>query len=125
MTNLLPCPFCGREATVERLPGINMFCVSCENEGCLVSCETYDETLDEAIAAWNRRAPAIPLDTPDGPGYWAFEGKGQGDKTEFRAVNAVMGEIGALWSLRDNECKPVSFWTGRWWRLTMPWEGKP
>ena len=63
-----------------------------------------------------------PLDMPDGTGWWAFEGKGQDDAMNYRTVNVVMEEGGALWSFRDNERKPVSFWVGKWTRLTMPWD---
>ena len=55
---LLPCPFCGGEADIEEIPGSPftndpyMWAVGCEE--CNIG--WYEETKEEAIAAWNRRA---------------------------------------------------------------------
>ena len=54
---LLPCPFCGGEATVganEYYDGANTFYTYCTN--CGVQQITTKIRTDEAIAAWNRRA---------------------------------------------------------------------
>lgn len=51
-----------------------------------------------------------PLDSPDGPGYWAFEGKSDKDKIEYRTVHTVLD---------------VSFWKGKWTRIHLPWEEQP
>ena len=60
---LLPCPFCGGEADVEEIPGSPftnepyMWAVGCEE--CNIG--WYKETKEEAIAAWNCRADAVPV----------------------------------------------------------------
>ena len=54
---LLPCPFCGGEATVganEYYDGANTFYTYCTS--CGVQQITTKIRTDEAIAAWNRRA---------------------------------------------------------------------
>lgn len=45
------CPFCGRDAVCDRIPGIspNVKCTGC-------GASIYRDTLVDAIAAWNRRA---------------------------------------------------------------------
>jgi Lar family restriction alleviation protein len=58
---LLPCPFCGGEARIEQHEKGKWlaFCddvYGCGTEG------WYEDTPEEAIAAWNRRTPAIPPD---------------------------------------------------------------
>ena len=52
MNDLLPCPFCGGEAklTIEFLQHNVVICLDCR-----VETDTYD-TINQAIAAWNRRA---------------------------------------------------------------------
>lgn len=50
---LLPCPFCGKAAHVERLShwsgGFKIVC----NKGCVRTCKHYDE--EKAIVVWNTR----------------------------------------------------------------------
>ena len=58
---LLPCPFCGGEARIEQHEKSKWlaFCddvYGCGTEG------WYEDTPEEAIAAWNRRSPTIPPD---------------------------------------------------------------
>ena len=57
-TDLLPCPFCGGKAELDSYenapPHTDSFRVECPD------CEaTFDylDTLEKAIAAWNRRTP--------------------------------------------------------------------
>ncbi len=54
MTNLRPCPFCGREAETVRAG--NMYYVQCGNSDCPVVVETNNYYAEEeAISAWNTR----------------------------------------------------------------------
>ena len=61
---LLPCPFCGREATVGTIPisggGYVYAFVECLSETCNGSSGQHD-TEAEAIAAWNSRVDARQL----------------------------------------------------------------
>ncbi len=61
---LLPCPFCGGDARADGSERVGFF-VSCNGCFCCVG-EAYDHAAypehmfrdrDEAVAAWNRRAP--------------------------------------------------------------------
>lgn len=55
MSNKLkPCPFCGGKASVKDYLKVK-YAVGCDTGGCLASLFPYD-TIEEAIAAWNRRA---------------------------------------------------------------------
>jgi transcriptional regulator NrdR family protein len=67
ITKILPCPFCGHEASVEEVesrasadPKAVRFSVGCDNvdEICMgyQSLTTFERRSD-AVAAWNRRAP--------------------------------------------------------------------
>jgi len=56
MTDLLPCPFCGSPARTDLLPHAGgpgwVQCSSCEID------QYMSDTLEEAVARWNTRAPA-------------------------------------------------------------------
>lgn len=54
MTELLPCPFCGGEATVERMGHNGYYFVACAGLNCCDS--ALADTEAEAITAWNTRA---------------------------------------------------------------------
>lgn len=58
---LLPCPFCGVEASeVEDQGHSTGYNVGCFNGDCIIEPYTWADTKAEAIAAWNTRAlPAI------------------------------------------------------------------
>lgn len=75
MNELKPCPFCGSEVEVEKIPlwygnghgysGCYEFKIKCENCGCIVdqpkndSIYRSEETAREnAIEVWNRRMPS-------------------------------------------------------------------
>ena len=68
---LKPCPFCGEGThirTLETAHGSVLYGVSCPTEGCFgFSMETYFDTPEEAIAAWNRRAERTCRDETGSP----------------------------------------------------------
>ena len=54
MSELLNCPFCGGEATVERMGHNGYYFVACAGLNCCDS--ALADTEAEAIAAWNTRS---------------------------------------------------------------------
>lgn len=55
---LLPCPFCGGEAKINRMPHLWEYSVQCNDVDCIVHPETEGyEKREEAIEAWNTRKP--------------------------------------------------------------------
>jgi hypothetical protein len=54
-TNLKPCPFCGGEAEIIRTS------VHCNSPTCEAQPFTAGQSVEEAIAAWNRRASDAEL----------------------------------------------------------------
>lgn len=63
-TELLPCPWCGNDhaLTVDNLVGDDWY-VECG--ACKVQQHAIYRTFEAAIAAWNRRAPALVSPAPD------------------------------------------------------------
>jgi len=65
---LLPCPFCGGEAFTQEFEKHAHFFVNMPDHPgsasveCSCGCGILRDTLDEAIAHWNRRAPTRPAD---------------------------------------------------------------
>ena len=60
------CPFCGGEAWLfpsDYSDGLKLWNVRCRN--CNVAFDDGNRKPDEAIAAWNRRAPQEPTDGPE------------------------------------------------------------
>ena len=57
--DLLPCPFCGGEAHIKEVVSAceKLYTVGCSDSECM-GYETWllKSTVDEAVAAWNRRA---------------------------------------------------------------------
>lgn len=77
--------------------------------------------LDAAIAALQQPAP--PIDMPNGPGWWAFEGKVHKLSKEYRSVGEVINIDGRmLYHLDGYGLCLVEYLIGKWYRLTMPWE---
>ena len=55
MTELKPCPFCGRDGRIIRVYGY--FVPYCTNESCILyKIDVCYDTKEKAIEAWNRRA---------------------------------------------------------------------
>ena len=59
---LLPCPFCGGEATISD-GGYSgeKFLARCRELSCPAASGFIRKTHDEAVAAWNRRSDAVPV----------------------------------------------------------------
>lgn len=60
---LLPCPFCGAHAETDFIPEHHSYAIECHSIGC--AARVIKETAEDAVEAWNRRAPAsqalVPL----------------------------------------------------------------
>lgn len=57
MTELKPCPFCGKEAVLKKASFSDIVYVQCNNKRCAVFCGTIGKnTKEEAVRAWNTRA---------------------------------------------------------------------
>lgn len=58
MTELKPCPFCGRKAVLREKANIGTYIVECTNGNCPASYMIGNdyETEEEAAEVWNRRA---------------------------------------------------------------------
>lgn len=58
-TELLPCPFCGGEANLEKSPESGKWHVECGDADCIGfwTASVYFDIEAEAIEAWNRRTP--------------------------------------------------------------------
>ena len=108
---ILPCPFCGGEADIEEIPGSPftnepyMWAVGCKD--CNIG--WYEETKEESIAAWNRRAQPenkpLTLDElkqMDGEPVWVMHQDGSGARwgivqdTEY-GLCAVVDDDTAYW----------------------------
>lgn len=67
MSELLPCPFCGGEAHIKEVVSAceKLYTVGCSDSEC-IGYETWllKPTVDEAVAAWNRRAERTCLAKP-------------------------------------------------------------
>ena len=65
---LKPCPFCGGEADILKLPGYTSYAVGCAHtygcKGTLFSFHPLHQSAETAANAWNKRAPAPPKDPP-------------------------------------------------------------
>ena len=56
---LLPCPFCGDHAETDFIPEHHSYAIECHSTGC--AARVIKETAEDAVEAWNRRAPAAPV----------------------------------------------------------------
>lgn len=57
-SKLLPCPFCNSEPSIDETKGV-CWIVYCPNDECDIRPETgFQQTREEAIYNWNRRAPS-------------------------------------------------------------------
>lgn len=61
-TPLLPCPFCGGEATLNYDTIWQSWDITC-NKDCILTFETFD-SKEVAISKWNRRTPTPALSIP-------------------------------------------------------------
>lgn len=53
---LLPCPFCGGDASVEKAHHTELFYVGCANNDCKADCGFAGRERDKITTAWNSRA---------------------------------------------------------------------
>jgi hypothetical protein len=81
---------------------------------------TVDD-IDAALAfVREQRAQAQPLDTPNGPGWWAWEEGNQ------KGVSRVYEGFGGLIVDEEPGGLLADYYSGRkWYKLTMPWEQRP
>lgn len=57
MTELKPCPFCGRKPTVTFLENCKKHWICCENEKCKIQpCTDWHTNKSVITREWNRRA---------------------------------------------------------------------
>ena len=58
MSELKPCPFCGRRAIIDQWPVSNTLYVRCSNNNCILNHGTafINGSLKKHIKIWNRRA---------------------------------------------------------------------
>lgn len=90
-------------------------------------------TVDEIDAALAEvRALSQPLDAPDAPGWWAWEGyinyaKGCDPSRAHREVVRVhWGSTTKQWQVvREHGRHPASMLIGKWWKVQLPWEVQP
>lgn len=65
-----------------------------------------------------------PLDRPNAPGWWAFEGRfNEPGATDFRYVIEVVDVEGELVAIVSGDFEFVDALVGKWWKLKVPWEG--
>jgi hypothetical protein len=62
VSDLLPCPFCGGEAEWAKPAAYSVYCAN--KKQCHGIALATGATLEEAIAAWNRRQP-VPAPEPE------------------------------------------------------------
>ncbi|MBU9359673.1 Lar family restriction alleviation protein [Burkholderia multivorans] len=59
MSDVLPCPFCGKPPYVaEEIDPDEWWYVACQTPGCILPTAAGHTSIESAIAKWNRRAPA-------------------------------------------------------------------
>ena len=92
--------------------------------------KTIVDEVDAALA--ELRALSQPLDAPDAPGWWAWEGYinyARGcDPTRIHreVVRVYWGSVSQQWQVvREHGRHPAYMLVGKWYRLTMPWEVQP
>lgn len=90
---LAPCPFCGGTATIasRSLHGGPCWCAYCRNDECDVApASDHHPTEEEAVTAWNRRAPTllVALDGR-GAGWQPIDGGGDPAKAAPRDGSVV------------------------------------
>lgn len=86
------------------------------------SIDTALAALSSPAAGWELLPISQPLDAPDGPGDWWFEGRYKGpDANRFRCHYDVYEKNGTL-CLFELEEFSVDILVGKWWRANPPWE---
>jgi len=90
-TELKPCPFCGNPKPVLLGPNLHMaifvLCYKCGAKGLVVN-GGHGGTPEEAIAAWNTRAPVVSHETPS-----VEDNAGSVSSVEVEAPAPADGEV--------------------------------
>jgi hypothetical protein len=69
-----------------------------------------------------------PLDAPDAPGWWAFEGKHKGGLDKGHKTCYYLIDLDGGLVVTDGEDEDPWVITvprrleGKWWKIAMPWE---
>lgn len=91
--NLLPCPFCGSEPTVESWHGgaATKVMISCDNMACEPGPQVTGETPKEAAKRWNRRSDAALMALSKNAQRWRKARELFSIEDIERAVDAMRG----------------------------------
>ena len=107
MDKLLPCPFCGGEATISD-GGYSgeKFLARCRELSCPAASGFIRKTHDEAVAAWNRRAQPENKPTADAVpvvrGEWKRDIGDRHSSGEYRYCTACGGNAFHLYGMIRN-----------------------
>lgn len=77
-----------------------------------------------AALQWLQQDAPQPLDFPDGPGWWAFEGRAEvGTAYFYDKTICRVSRMGAEYVADGNRATYlVKYMHGKWYRLSMPWD---
>ena len=75
--------------------------------------------------AEDQPSPSDGKDSPDGPGWWAFQGRWVDLEGEFTIAIEIAMFRGELLPAYDDTVWPPSDLIGTWTRVYMPWEQQP
>jgi hypothetical protein len=83
-------------------------------------CQMHKDIAKLEHALWSE-----PLDTPDSPGWWAFEGGWKHNPSQqFKYIFEVSEHDGSLTATVVHDITLFSELDGKWWELVLPWGRK-